>query len=130
DGDAHFATAVVGVDSSAEANAAAHTAAGLLRRTQATHRLCLVHGLEVHPDELAAAKTWSDVIASMAPEKYPWLQRLAGELAEPRLVVEVIVAPVFAPELIGGVARCADADFIALGSGWLSESAEARASRL
>jgi hypothetical protein len=128
--DTRFAVAVVGVDPSPEANAAAHAAAALLRRTDAVPRLCLVHGLEVHPDELAAKQPWSEVIAAMAPERHPWLQRLARELADPHLLVEVSLRPVFAPELIGGVARCARADFIALGSGWLSEAADARASRL
>jgi nucleotide-binding universal stress UspA family protein len=92
--------------------------------------MCLVHGLDVHPDELAAEQPRSQLAASMTLERHPWLERLAHELADPRLVVEVIVAPVFAAELLGGVARCCDADFIALGSGWLSEAAEARASRL
>jgi len=130
DRDTDFATAVVGVDSSPEANAAAHAAAGLLSRNRATHRLCLVHGLEIHPEELAAQKTWSDVVASMTLEQHPWLERLASELSNPRLVVDVIVAPIHAPELIGGVVRRCSADFVALGSGWLSEAAEVRASRL
>ena len=125
-----FSVAVVGVDPSPEANAAAHAAAALLHTAGAVPRLCLVHGLEIHPDELAAEQPWAEVVAAMAPERHPWLERLARELADPRLVVEVTLRPVFAPELIGGVARCARADFIALGSGWLSEAAEARASRL
>ena len=129
--DTRFAVAVVGVDPSAEANAAAYAAAALLRRSDAVPRLCLVHGLEVHPDELAAAQPWSEVVAAMALDRHPWLERLASELAADRhLIVEVVVRPVFAPELIGGIARCAGADFVALGSGWLSEAAEARASRL
>jgi len=130
DGDTQFTRAVVGVDPSAEANAAAHAAAELLRGSRSLARLCLVHGLEVHPHELAATQPWAEVVASMAPERHPWLERLARELADPKLVVEVTIAPIFASELIGGVARRCDADFIALGSGWLSESAEARASRL
>ena len=130
DGDTYFKAAVVGVDPSPEANAAAHAAALLLRRSDGLGRLCLVHGLEVHPHELAAEQPWSDVVASMEPGRHPWLERLASELCDSRLVVETTVAPVFAPELIGGVARCAGADFVALGSGWLSEAAELRASRL
>src|SRR5262245_53831192 len=84
--DIRFAVAVVGVDPSPEANAAAHAAAGLLRRSDAVPRLCLVHGLEVHPDELAAEQPWSEIAASMAPDRHPWLERLASELADPRLV--------------------------------------------
>ena len=129
DADTGFGTAVVGVDPSPEANAAAHAAAALLRRSKIS-RVCLVHGLDVHPDELAAEQPWSQLADSMTLERHPWLDRLAGELADPRLAVDVVVAPVFAAELIGGVARRCDAHFIALGSGWLSEAAEARASRL
>jgi nucleotide-binding universal stress UspA family protein len=125
-----FSVAVVGVDASPEANAAAHAAAALLSRSESAPRLCLVHGLEVHPDELAASQPWSEVAAAMAPDRHPWLERMARELDVPHRVVEVVVRPVFAPELIGGIARCTGADFVALGSGWLSESAEVRASRL
>jgi len=130
DADTSFRTAVVGVDRSPESNAAAHAAAALLRRTNSVAKLCLVHGLDVHPDELAAEQPWSQLCAAMSLEQHAWLARLAGELGDSGLVVDAIAAPVFAPELIGGIARCCDADFIALGSGWLSEAAEARASRL
>jgi hypothetical protein len=129
-GDAHFAAAVVGVDPSPEASAAAHAAAVLLRGSRSLARLCLVHGLDVHPDELAAAQPWSEIGAAMALERHPWLERLAGELAGPHLVVEFAVRPVFAPELIAGVVRRVDPDFVALGSGWRSEAAEPSASRL
>ena len=128
--DARFAVAVVGVDPSPEASAAAHAAAALLRRSRSLARLCLVHGLEVHPDELAAAQPWSEIAAAMALERHAWLERLAGELADSHLFVEFAVHPVFAPELIGGVARRVGADFVALGSGWRSEAAEPSASRL
>jgi hypothetical protein len=130
DRDTTLASAVVAVDRSAEANAAAHAAAALVRRSRRLARLRLVHGLDVHPDERAAQEPWSELCASMAPDRHPWLERLASELTGDALRVEVIVAPVFAAELIGGVARCCEADFIALGSGWLSEAAEVRASRL
>ena len=130
DRDTPLAAALVAVDHSPEANAAAHAAAALVRRSRRLAKLRLVHGLDVHPDELVAKQPWSELCASMALDRHPWLERLAGELAEEKLMVEVIIAPVYAPELVGGVARCCDADFIALGSGWLSEAAEARASRL
>lgn len=130
DADTSFRNAVVGVDRSTEANAAAHAAAALLGRANRAAKLCLVHGLDDHPDELAAAQPWSQLTAAMARDQHAWLERLASELTGPKLCVDVIAAPVHAPELIGGVARCCDADFIALGSGWLSEAAEVRASRL
>jgi len=130
DCDTRFAVAVVGVDPSPEASAAARAAAALLRRADAVPRLCLVHGLDVHPVELAAQQPWSEVVAAMTLERHPWLERLARELAESGVIVEVAALPVFAPELIGGVARRCGADFVALGSAWRSEAAEARASRL
>jgi nucleotide-binding universal stress UspA family protein len=129
-GDPRFAVAVVGVDPSPEASAAAHAAAALLGGSRSLARLCLVHGLDVHPDELAGAQPWSEIAAGMTLERHPWLERLAGELAAPDLVVEFAVRPVFAPELIGGVARRVDADFVALGSGWRSETVKPIASRL
>jgi hypothetical protein len=126
--DTRFSIAVVGVDPSPEACAAARAAAGLLCRADSMPRLCLVHGLDVHPAELAAERPWSEVVASMTIERHPWIERLARELTESRVIVEVAVLPVFAPELIGGVARRCHADFIALGSGWRSESTAASAS--
>src|SRR5258705_11557168 len=86
-GDAHIAVAVVGVDPSPEASAAAHAAAALLRGSRSLARLCLVHGLDVHPDELAAAQPWSEIAAAMTLERHPWLERLAGGLADSPLVL-------------------------------------------
>jgi nucleotide-binding universal stress UspA family protein len=126
----HFAVAVVGVDSSREARAAAHAAAAILRRSESAPRLILVHGLPDHPSQIAAIRPWPNILASMQIERHPWIERLARELAEPRLIVDAITQPVWAPDLIGGVARCQAADFIALGSGWRSEAAKARASQI
>src|SRR5258705_4078188 len=98
DRDAHFAIAIVGVDPSPEASAAAHAAAALLRRSRSLARLCLVHGLEVHPDELAASQPWSEIAAAMTLERHPWLERLAGEVPDSQLVVEIAVRPAFSSE--------------------------------
>jgi hypothetical protein len=132
----HFKVAVVGVDPSREARATAHAAKGILLRSaqrsgsRALPRLLLVHGLTDHPAEIAARTRWPEILASMQIERHPWLERLAGELADEHLAVEAIVRPVWAPELIGAAARCAEADFIALGSGWQTETAEVRPPRI
>jgi nucleotide-binding universal stress UspA family protein len=123
-----FKRAVVGVDPSTEARAAAHAAAAMLRRSESVPRLILVHGLADHPSQMAATRRWPDILASMQIERHPWIEDLVRELADPRLIVDAITQPVWAPDLIGGVARCQAADFIALGSGWRSESATIRAS--
>lgn len=125
----HFAVAVVGVDPSREARAAAHAAAAVLRRSESA-RLILAHGLAEHPSQLAATRRWPEILDSTAMERHPWIEQLAMELVGPRLIVDVTTQPVWAPDLIGGVARCHAADFIALGSGWRSEAAKARASRI
>jgi hypothetical protein len=121
----HFSVAVVGVDSSREARAAAHAAAAMLRRSESVPRLVLVHGLSEHPSQIAATRPWREIQAAMEIDRHPWLAQLAQELADPHLIVDAIAQPVFAPDLIGGVARCQAADFIALGSGWRSEAATA-----
>jgi hypothetical protein len=126
----HFAVAVVGADRSREARDAAHAAAALLRRSESAPRLILVHGLEDHPSQIAATRRWPEILASMRIEQHPWIERLASEVAEPRLIVDVITQPVWAPHLIGGVARCQKAHFIALGSAWRSEAEKVRASRI
>jgi hypothetical protein len=64
----------------------------------------------------------------MQIENHPWIEQLARELAEPRLSVGVVAKPVWAPELIGGVARCQRAEFIALGTAGRSEASIVRAS--
>jgi nucleotide-binding universal stress UspA family protein len=120
-----FAVAIAGVDASREARDAAHAAAAILRRSEAVPRLILVHGLDDHPAQVAATRPWPDILASMQIERHPWIERLARELAEPRLIVDAITQPVWAPDLIGGVARCQAADFIALGCRWRSEAAKA-----
>jgi nucleotide-binding universal stress UspA family protein len=125
---AQFDVAVVGVDTSPEARAAAYAAAALLRGRDGLPQLILVHGLELHPHELAATRPWAEILASMKIEQHPWIERLAGELADERLLVESIVKPTWAPELIGAMARCRDADFIALGSAWQPEHSPLRAS--
>lgn len=125
-----FSTAVVGVDPSSEARAAAHAAAALLRRSRSVGRLILVHGLEDHPAQIAATRPWPEIAASMQIERHPWLERLSRELVDPERIVEVVLRPVWAPELIEGMARCRSADFTALGSGWRSEGSELRASPL
>ena len=125
-----FSVGVVGVNSSTEARAAAHAAAGLLRRSRSLGRLILVHGTEDHPAQMAAGRPWPEIVASMQIERHRWIERLARELADPALIVEVVIRPVWAPDLIGGMARCRDADFTALGSGWRTEGSEIRASRL
>jgi hypothetical protein len=66
----------------------------------------------------------------MRIERHPWIERLASEVAEPRLIVDVITQPVWAPDLIGGVARCQAAHFIALGCAWRSEAEKVHASRI
>src|SRR5262249_10361036 len=120
------AAAVVGVDPNRESRAAAHAAASTLHRSAARSiaQLFLVHGLDVHPAELAAVQPWAQITASMQIARHPWIERLASELAGPELLVAPIVEPTFAPELIGGVARCQSVDFIALGSRWRSEGTE------
>ena len=80
--------------------------------------------------ELAATRPWPEIVAAMEIERHPWLEQLAHDLTEPRLIVDAIAQPVWAPDLIGGVARCQAADFIALGCGWRSEAAKAPASRI
>jgi nucleotide-binding universal stress UspA family protein len=125
-----FDIAVVGVDPSAEARAAAHCAAALLRQSDSVRQLILVHGTPAHPSEMAAAQPWREIVDSMQLERHPWLSRLASELAEPGMLVDPIVRPVFAPELIGGLARCRGANFIALGSSWRSEGVAVQTSWL
>jgi hypothetical protein len=125
-----LSVAVVGVDASREARAAAQAAAAVLRRSESAPRLILVHGLTDHPAQLAAKQRWPDILAAMQIERHPWLVQLARDLAEPRLIVDAIAQPVWAPVLIGGVARCHAANFIALGSSWRSEAAKASSSRI
>ncbi len=122
--------AIVGVDPAHEAQSAAHATASILRESRSRARLFLVHGLEMHPAEMAAKRPWAQITASMQLENHPWIEQLARELAGPELLVSPIVQPIWAPELIGGVARCQEAHFIALGSRWCSEAKEARASNL
>jgi universal stress protein family protein len=126
----HFAVAVVGVDPSREARAAAHAAATVLRRSESVPRLILAHGLAEHPSQMAATRRWPEILDSISMERHPWIEQLAMELVGPRLIVDVTTQPVWAPELIGGVARCHAAHFIALGSEWRSEAAKLRASRI
>lgn len=126
----HFAVAVVGVDPSPEARAAAHAAAAMLRRSDSVRRLILVHGLAEHPSQMAATRRWPEILDSMQMERHPWIEQLAMELVAPGLIVDATTQPVWAPDLIGGVARCHAADFIALGSEWRSEAAKARASQI
>jgi nucleotide-binding universal stress UspA family protein len=128
--DPSFSVGVVGVNSSTEAQAAAHVAAGLLRRSRSLGRLILVHGTDDHPAQMAAGRPWPEIVASMQIERHRWIDDLAHDLADSDLIVEVIVRPIWAPDLIGGMVRCRDADFIALGRGWRSEGSEIRASRL
>jgi nucleotide-binding universal stress UspA family protein len=125
-----FGVAVVGVDPSIEARAAAYAAADLVRSSDSLSHLVLVHGLEEHPAQLAASQPWPEILASMEIERHGWIMQLANELAKGRLIVEVVVRPIWAPELIGGIARCRNADFTALGSRWRTEGSEIHPSRL
>lgn len=109
-------TAVVGVDPSPGARAAAHAAAELLSTGDAPSRLILAHGLSRHPAELAAATPWPRLTAAARPDANPWIFRLAQDLAaQHALRVDVALMPTWAPDLVAGLARRESADFTALG---------------
>jgi hypothetical protein len=110
--------AVVGVDGSCDAEAAARTVARLLTRRGKPGRLVLVHGCDPHPDELAAHWSWRRIRQRMRLEAHVWLSELADRLqrdAPQALSVDVCIRPTWAPDLIAGVARRENADFTALG---------------
>jgi hypothetical protein len=119
--------AVVGVDRSPDARAAAWKAAELVAASGAPGRLILAHGCATHPDELAATTPPSRLRQEMQLEAQPWVLHLADTLRSDALWVDVTVRPVWAPDLIGGMARREGADFTALG---VSPRAEGRSCEL
>jgi len=124
-------TAVVGVDGSGASRAAAQAAARLLTLVDTgIPTLILAYGCETHPAELATASRWQDLVDAASLERNRWLRALADELRSPGLAVDVVSHLAWVPELIGGLAQRADADFAALGAAARREGSDARLGRL
>ena len=127
---ARLETAVVGVNASPKARAAALAAARLVSSVGGRGRLILAHGSEDHPAELAAHTPWPELTERMRPERHAWIDELARELTARVLAVDIAVQLTWAPELVAGLARRHAADFVALGAGRCSEGVSKQLDRI